>query len=96
MGPDNCPIGLCRLQFGGETLRPDGLFGVILPSFIFLTKELANELLGALRDIREKGPLRIGGTRRGVVTSQEKTKKLVIKVEQKHGNSRWKRKAYSK
>ena len=56
MGLDNGSVGLCRLQFGGEALRPDGLFGVILPSFILLTKEMANELLGALRDVRERGP----------------------------------------
>ena len=46
-----------RLQFGGKELRPDGLLGVILPSFILLAKELANELLGALGDTRERGPL---------------------------------------
>ena len=37
-------------------LRHDGLFGVILPSFVLLMKKLANELLGALRDVRERGP----------------------------------------
>ena len=56
MGPDNGPIGLCRLQFGGETLRPDGLLGVILPSFVLLVKELANVLLGALGNTRNGGP----------------------------------------
>ena len=93
---DNGPVGLCRLQFGGEAVRPDGLFGVILPSFILLTKELANEFLGALRDVREMGALRIGGTKRSVITSLGKTKKLKIEVEQKHGNPRWKRWTYSK
>jgi hypothetical protein len=88
LGPDNCPDGLYRLQFGGKALRPDGLFGVILPSFILLTKELANELLGALRDIRERGPFRIGGVRRGVVATQEKAKKLEIEVERKYGDQR--------
>ena len=56
MGPDNGPVGLCRLQFGGEMLRPDGLLGVILSSFILLTKELANVLLGALGNTRKGGP----------------------------------------
>ena len=55
MGPDNGPVGLCRLQFGGETLRPDGLLGVILPSFVLLVKELANVLLGALGNTRKGG-----------------------------------------
>ena len=96
MGPDNGPVGLCRLQFGGEAVRPDGLFGVILPSFILLTKKLVNELLGGLRDVRERGALRIGGTRRSIVTTRGKTKKLKIEVEQKHGNPRWKRRTYSK
>ena len=61
LGLEDCPIVLRRLQFGGKELRPDGPLGVILPSFILLTKELANELLGALEDTREGGPLRIGG-----------------------------------
>ena len=64
MGLDNGPVGLCRLQFGGEALRPDGLFGVILPSFILLAKELANVLLGAL-----------GNTRKGVPPSWRNQKK---------------------
>jgi len=53
---EGCPIGLRRLQFGSKELRPDGLLGVILPSFILLVKELANVLLGALRNTREGGP----------------------------------------
>ena len=61
MGPDNGPVGLCHLQFGGEALRPDGLLGVVLPSFVLLAKELANVLLGALRNTRERGTLRVGG-----------------------------------
>ena len=56
LGLEDCPIGLRRLQFSGKELRPDGLLGVILPSFILLAKELADELLGALRDTREGGP----------------------------------------
>ena len=80
MGPDNGPVGLCRLQFGGDELRPDGLFEVILLSFVLLTKKLANELLGALRNVRERGGLRTGGTRRSVITSRENTKKLKIDV----------------
>ena len=58
MGPDNGPVGLCRLQFGGEALRPDGLLGVVLPSFVFLAKKLADELHGTLGNARERGPLR--------------------------------------
>jgi hypothetical protein len=53
---------LCRLQIGGEALIPDGLFGVILSSFVLLTKKLVNELHGALRDVKERGALRIEGT----------------------------------
>ena len=50
MGPDNGPVGLCRLQFGGETLRPDGLLGIILPSFILLAEKLADEFLDVFGD----------------------------------------------
>ena len=57
LGLEDCPIGLRHLQFGGKELRPDSLLGIILPSFILLAKELANELLGALGDTRERGPL---------------------------------------
>ena len=46
-----------HLQFGGKELRLDGLLGIILPSFILLAKELANVLLGALRNTRERGSL---------------------------------------
>ena len=55
LGLEDCPIGLRRLQFGGKELRPDGLLGVILPSFILLAKELANVLLGALGNTRKGG-----------------------------------------
>ena len=68
LGLEGCPVGLRRLQFGGKEQRPDGLLGVILPSFILLTKELANVLLGALSNTRERGSIRIGGTRRSIVT----------------------------
>ena len=51
MGPDDCPVGLRHLQFGGETLRPDGLLGIILPSFILIAEKLANVLLGVFGDI---------------------------------------------
>ena len=61
MGPDNGPVGLCCLQLGGEALRPDGLLGVVLPSFVLLAEKLADELLGVFRDTRERGALRIGG-----------------------------------
>ena len=75
LGLEDCPIGLRRLQFGGKELRPDGLLGVILPSFILLVKELENELLGALRNTRERGSLRVGGTRRSIVTLQKRGRK---------------------
>ena len=42
LGPDDGPISLCCLQFGGEALRPDGLLRVVLPSLILLLKELAD------------------------------------------------------
>ena len=60
MGPDNCPDGLCRLQFGGEALRPYGLLGVILPSLILLLEKLTNVFLGVFVDTRKRA-LRIGG-----------------------------------
>ena len=72
LGLEECPIGLRRLQFGGKELRPDGLLGVILPSFILLAKELANVLLGALRNTKERGSLRVGGTRRSIITLQKR------------------------
>ena len=37
-------------------MRPDSLLGIILPSFILLAKELANVLLGALRNTRKRDP----------------------------------------
>ena len=57
LGLEDCLIGLRHLQFGGKEMRPDGLLGVILLSFILLMKELANVLLGALRNTRERGSL---------------------------------------
>ena len=96
LGLEDCPIGLRRLQFSGKELRPDGLLGVILPSFILLAKELANVLLGTLRNTRERGSLRVGGTRRSIVTLQKKAEKLEIKIKQKHDNLKTKeRRAYS-
>ena len=76
MSPDNGPVSLCCLQFGGKALRPDGLFGVVIPSFILLAKELVNKLLGALWDVRERGTLRVGGTGRSVVTSQKRGREI--------------------
>ena len=70
LGLEDCPIGLRRLQFGGKELRPDGLLGVIL------AKELANELLGALRNTRERGSLQVGGTGRSIVTLQKRGRKV--------------------
>ena len=75
LGLEGCPIGLRRLQFGGKELRPDGLLGVILPSFILLAKELANVLLGAIGNTRKRGSLRVGGTRRGIVNLQKRGRK---------------------
>ena len=75
LGLEDCTIGLRHLQFGGKELRPDGLLGVILPTFILLVKELANVLLGALRNTRERGFLRVGGTRRSIVTLQKRGRK---------------------
>ena len=72
LGLEDCLIGLCRLQYGSKELRPDGLLGVILPSFILLAKELANELLGALRNTRERGSLRVGGTGRSIAEKRQK------------------------
>ena len=76
LGVEDCPIGLRRLQFGSKVLRLDGLLGVILPSFILLAKELANELLGALENTRKRGSLRVGGTGRGIVTLQKRGKEI--------------------
>ena len=72
MSPDDCPVGLRHLQFGGEALRPDGLLGVILPSFILLAEKLANVLLGVFGDTRKERTLRIRrvGGRRSVIATQ--------------------------
>jgi hypothetical protein len=68
------------LQLGGEALRPDGLLGVVLPSFILFSEKLADVFHGAFVGTRE-GPLRIGGVgRRSVIATQE-IKKLEIKIE---------------
>jgi len=75
LGLEDCLIGLCRLQYGSKELRPDGLLGVILPSFILLAKELANVLLGALRNTRGRGSLRVGGAVRSIVTLQKRGRK---------------------
>ena len=76
MSPDDCPVGLRHLQFDGEALRPDGLLGVILLSFILLAKELANVLLGALGNTRKGGSLRVGGTRRSIITAQKRSREI--------------------
>ena len=57
LGLEDCPLGLPRLQFGSKELSPDGLLGIILPSFILLAKELVNVLLGALGNTRKRGSL---------------------------------------
>ena len=77
MGPDNGPVGLCRLQFGGEALGPDGLLGVVLPSLILLSKELVDVLHHALIGTR-KGTLRVGGIRR--IRGASLCKKLKIRT----------------
>ena len=61
LGLEDCPIGLRRLQFGGKVLRPDSLLEIILPSFVLLAKELANVLLGALGNTRERQTFQTGG-----------------------------------
>ena len=68
MGPNDGPVNLCCLQFGGEALGPDGLLGIVLRSLILLSEELADVFHGAFIGIGE-GTLRIGGVRRreGVV-----------------------------
>ena len=85
MGPDDCPVGLCHLQFGSEALRPDGLLGVILSSFILLVEKLANVLLGVFGDTRERRTLRIGrvGGKRNVMAAQE------IKIEDQDQAKVW-------
>ena len=87
MGPDDCSVGLRRLEFGGKALRPDGLLGVVLASFVLFLEKLANVLHSAFVGTRE-GALRVGGVKRGVVASQEKTKKLEIEVEQETWRSK--------
>jgi len=75
LGPDNGPVGLCFLQFGGEALRPDGLLGVVLPSFVFLVKKLADELHGTLGNARERGALRTRRARgRGSIVTVQRLK----------------------
>jgi hypothetical protein len=87
---DDCPVGLHRLQFGGEALRPDGLLGVVLASFILFLKKLADVLHSAFVGTSE-GALRVGGFRRGgVVATQEEIKKLEIEVKQKIWRSKMK------
>ena len=65
-----------HLQFGVKTLRPDGLPRIVLPSFVLLAKELAIVLLGALRNTRKRGSLRVGGTRRSIVTAQKRGREI--------------------
>jgi len=83
LGPDNGPVSLCRLQFGGEALGPDGLLGVVLPIFILLSEELADVLHGAFVGTGE-GTLRVGGVRRrgGVVALQ----RLEIRTKPEYGD----------
>ena len=76
---------MCHLQFSGEALRPDGLLGVILSSFILLVEKLANVLLGVFGDTRERRTLRIGrvGGKRNVMAAQE------IKIEDQDQAKVW-------
>ena len=76
LGLEDCPIGLRRLQFGGKVLRLDSLLGIILPSLVLLAKKMANVLLGALGNTRKRGSLRVGGTRRGIITLQKRGKEI--------------------
>ena len=96
MSPDDRPVRLCHLQFGGEALRPDGLLGVVMTSFVLLAEKLADEFLGAFRNIRERRALRVRriGGRRSVITAQE-VKKLEIEIEQKYVDRRRKKESYS-
>ena len=68
LSPDDRPVRLHHLQFGSEALRPDGLLGVVLPSFILLSEKLVNVLHSVFVGTGE-GALRIGGVgrRRGVI-----------------------------
>ena len=43
--------------------------GVVLPSLVFLVKELANEFFGALRNTREGGPSELGESEEEEVSS---------------------------
>jgi len=63
---------LCHLQLGGEVLRPDGLLGVVLPSFVLLAEKLADEFLGVFVDTRKGRTLRIRGVggRRSIVPAR--------------------------
>ena len=83
LGPDDGPISLCCLQFGGEALRPDGLLRVVLPSLILLLKELADVPHSAFVGTGE-GILRIGGVRRrgGVIAVQ----RLEIRIKSEHSD----------
>ena len=83
LGPDNGPVSLCHLQFGGEALRPDDLLGVVLLSLILLSEELADVLHSAFVGTGE-GTFRVGRVRRrgGVVNVQ----RLDVKTRQECGN----------
>ena len=71
-----------NLQLGGEVLRPDGLSGVNLTSFILLSEKLANVLHGVFIDTRE-GTLLIGGVGGGwVVVSMQHLKKQKVRISQ--------------
>ena len=96
MSSDDCPVGMRHLQFSGKALRPDGLLGVILPSFILLMEKLANVLLGVFGDTREGGTLRIRGVRgRRSVIAVQGIKKLKIRVKQEYGDRKRKKGTYS-
>jgi hypothetical protein len=76
---------LCHLQFVGKALRPDGLLGVVLPSFILLAEKLANVLLGVFGDTREGKTFRVRGVkRRRSIVAAQRTKKLKIKIMQEY------------
>ena len=50
LSPDDRPIRLRHLQLSSEALRPNGLLGIILPSFILLAEKLADEFLDVFGD----------------------------------------------
>jgi len=81
LGPDYRPVRLRHLQLGGEALGPNGLLGVVLPSFVLLMEKLADVLLGVFGDTGKRRTLRIRGVRgRRSVVPVQSLEKLEIRV----------------